>query len=383
MECGHRWDKTEPVKGRYCKCPKCNIFLVKWDRRGRKDRHHELFMVLEHIKGFQVARYYNVTRYAKVLESASYVFSEVANQWLSPDGKMTSFARLVNGFYYTSSGFLTSSPFELRESEAHYYNCPIYPKKWIHPHVYRNGYDGESDHGFHIMYLSKILLAYPAAETMLKTGKWDLFDKFGRYEKQFKQYWKYMVIAWRHDFDIEKDIQFWFDHMDLLTYFKMDRHNPRYICSPDMEKEHVELSDRRTRIKLAQAAEKKRRDEEAFLREQKKKNEAYRKTFRKFFNFKLKLDKNTEIVVLKDVDDFIEEGRALHHCVGGYFGNHNDSLILSTRHKGKRIETIQFDLIDMEIKQARGACNQDSEYHHLVINTIMNNVQTIAKLKSA
>ena len=71
-------------------------------------------------------------------------------------------------------------------------------------------------------------------------------------------------------------------------------------------------------------------------------------------------DGTIQIRVLESVQEYIEEGQALHHCV---FTNEyhlkEKSLILSASIAGKRIETIEVSLETMEVLQCRGLMNQN------------------------
>ena len=49
------------------------------------------------------------------------------------------------------------------------------------------------------------------------------------------------------------------------------------------------------------------------------------------------------VKVIESVEEMAEEGRTMHHCVGGYH-KRKDSLILSATIDGKRIETIEVSL---------------------------------------
>ena len=90
------------------------------------------------------------------------------------------------------------------------------------------------------------------------------------------------------------------------------------------------------------------------------------------------------IVVLKSIEEFIEEGDELDHCVfeNGYYKK-ADKLILSARKDTQRLETIAISLIDMKVEQSRGYDNQDSDYHKEILNLINSNLKTIKKLVAA
>ena len=89
-------------------------------------------------------------------------------------------------------------------------------------------------------------------------------------------------------------------------------------------------------------------------------------------------DGTIEVLVLESVQEYFEEGKALHHCV---FTNEyylkEQSLILSASIAGKRIETIELSLETMEVLQCRGLMNQDTEYHERIIKLVHQNMKQI------
>ena len=89
-------------------------------------------------------------------------------------------------------------------------------------------------------------------------------------------------------------------------------------------------------------------------------------------------DGTIQIRVLESVQEYVEEGQALHHCV---FANEyhlkEKSLILSASISGKRIETIELSLETMEILQCRGLMNQNTEYHECIIELVHQHIKQI------
>ena len=89
-------------------------------------------------------------------------------------------------------------------------------------------------------------------------------------------------------------------------------------------------------------------------------------------------DGTIEVRVLESVEEYLEEGKALHHCV---FTNEyylkEQSLILSARIEGKRIETIEVSLETMKVIQCRGLQNKNSEYHDRIIDLVHRNIKQI------
>ena len=70
----------------------------------------------------------------------------------------------------------------------------------------------------------------------------------------------------------------------------------------------------------------------------------------------------------------------MHHCVfsNGYYKK-DDSLILSATINGKRIETIEVSISQLQIIQCRGACNKETKYHNRIINLVNRNMSLIQK----
>lgn len=124
-----------------------------------------------------------------------------------------------------------------------------------------------------------------------------------------------------------------------------------------------------------------------------KDNERYVKEKQKFFGIFLS-DGELTGEVLKSVDEFIKEGEAMHNCVFacGYYKRKN-SLIFSVRDKdGKRVETVEFDLVSGKVIQAYGCCNKISKQHKEVLRLVnssaaliesYNNNNNTIKIKAA
>ena len=91
-------------------------------------------------------------------------------------------------------------------------------------------------------------------------------------------------------------------------------------------------------------------------------------------------DGTIQIRVLESVQEHMEEGKAMHHCV--YSNNYYlkaDSLILSACIDGKRIETIEVSLKTLKVIQSRGVLNENTEYHDQIIKLVNKNKKEIVK----
>lgn len=107
------------------------------------------------------------------------------------------------------------------------------------------------------------------------------------------------------------------------------------------------------------------------------KNEKYIKARSCFFDMTIS-DNLITCHVLQSVDEFYEEGTAMHHCVyaNRYYEKQN-SLILSARINDKRIETVEVDLKQMKVVQCYGACDKFTLYHDRIVNLVNNNMNMI------
>lgn len=97
----------------------------------------------------------------------------------------------------------------------------------------------------------------------------------------------------------------------------------------------------------------------------------------KFFGIRF-TDGTIQVHVLESVQEHLEEGMAMHHCVfdNAYHLKEN-SLILSATIEGRRIETIEVNLDTLKVVQSRGMCNQNTEYHDQIVNLVNANKRLI------
>jgi hypothetical protein len=84
---------------------------------------------------------------------------------------------------------------------------------------------------------------------------------------------------------------------------------------------------------------------------------------------------------LQSIDEFKEEGDELKHCVytNEYYLK-EQSLILSAKVDGKRVETIELKLPELKIEQSRGINNKSTEHHDQIIKLVEKNLKQIRKI---
>ena len=161
----------------------------------------------------------------------------------------------------------------------------------------------------------------------------------------------------------------WGDCVDMLRRFGKDIHSPKYVCPENLQEAH-DTAQRKLQTKQDKEAETRRR-QQAIENE-----ERFQELKSPFFGITF-TDGVIQVKVLESVQEYLEEGKALLHCV---FTNEyylkEQSLILSARIEGKRIETIEA-LETMKVIQCRGLQNKNTEYHDRIIDLVHRNIKQI------
>ena len=166
------------------------------------------------------------------------------------------------------------------------------------------------------------------------------------------------------------EIVLWYDYVDIFIRLGPDTNNVHYVCPEDLQKAHNEI--------LRKVQNRQEREQEEHKRQKALEDEArFQKLKAPFFGIAF-TDGTIRIRVLESMQEYIEEGQALHHCV---FTNEyhlkEKSLILSASIDGKPIETIELSLETKEILQCRGLMNQNTEYHERIIELVHRNIKEI------
>lgn len=380
LECGHSWNEdnsplADTILG--CKCPNCNTHLKINATRQRVFKEIEYFGIITTCGSFQVIRYFHISVYRKAGEQASYSCSEVVQRWLSPNGKEAIIARLrgMSIMYYDLWNF--GSGLEIRPYHRAHDIAPIhfYPRQHVISEITRNGFNGEY-YGLHPLALFRSILTSNKAETLLKTGQYALLKYFVRSSiRNIGTYWNSIRIAIRNRYIIE-DGSMWCDYIDQLIFFGKDTNSPKYVCPDNLHHQHDFYMKKRRAHNERQELEKKR--------QKARENEAKFKELKgKFFGIAF-TDGTIQVRVLESVNEFMEEGKAMHHCVfdGAYYLKEN-SLIFSATIDGVRIETVEISLTTMKVVQSRGVCNKNTEHHKRIIKLVNKNINQIRSRMAA
>lgn len=359
-------------------CPNCGKELSIINSKRRSVSGSWYYSVFTTKGGFQVIRHFIVDKVCKTGYPAQISINEVVQNWISPEGNIIHLARSTSmSIYYDLWDY--GSPLEVRSKpsikEKYEINSKyIYPQKGITSKLRRNGFQGGL-HNIPPCDLLPALLKNPRIETLLKSKQYSLLKLFSnRYNySMIDKYWPSIKICMRNNYTV-KDASSWCDYIDLLVHFGKDIRNAHFVCPDDFNEAHDRYVEKKRieRERLAKEEKIKRAAEE---------EEAYKVFIQRFLGLSIS-DGEILIEPLKSVSEFIQEGDELHHCVftNEYF-NREDTLILSAKISGQRVETIQFDLKNMDVVQSRGLFNKNTLYHEKILKIVDQNKHLILQCK--
>lgn len=376
MDCGHSWLIEEHTET--CTCPHCGAVLEVMETRKTKLEQEQYFTILTTMEGLQVLRVYVLYASGKKGKEKKTIIHEVAQYWWNAEGQMTLIARKSTLFNWNAC-FELSSPLEIRRDSQVYQSvadAPTYPRAKFSNILRRNGLTKvPTDISPHLLITS--LFTDSRIETLLKSGEIDHLRFFLYNNQHLPLCWDSYKIALRHGYSIE-DISLWCDLVRALKQLGKDTHSTKYICPTDLKAEHDKWIEKATRARDRKREERDRQRVE-------KEEEEFKRLKGKFFGVNFS-DGTINIHVLESVEEYKEEGKAMHHCVfdSGYDLKEN-SLILSARLGEKRIETVEISITPFEVLQSRGVCNKTTEYHDQIVELVKANSRLILQrdIKSA
>lgn len=374
MDCGHSWVMEKETTT--CRCPQCGAKLNVRTSYVRKLQQKQYFTILTTCGEYQVLRMFLLIVEMEKGSKAKPYALEIGQYWWNDKGRKAIVAiQRVMGHYLDTFSFC--SPMAIRNDNIAYDHIsysPMYPKIQVIDTLKRNGLNGNYPDIVPTQ-LIPALLSNPKAETLMKAQQYSMLQYYLKSFFNINDYWASIKICIRNGYTIT-DASMWKDYIDLLRYFGKDTNSPKYVCPTDLQAEHDRLvrkkNERIEREKLAKARQKAIKDEQK-----------YRELKGKFFGIFF-TDGIIQVRVLESVNEFAEEGVAMHHCV---FSNEYylkaDSLILSATIDGKRIETIEISLKTMKVVQSRGVCNKNTEHHDQIVNLVNKNMKLIRSRMAA
>jgi hypothetical protein len=369
LDCGHVWGAESAQK---CKCPGCDNILYGVVTKKKKLDQSAFVAIVTVAEEFQVIRTFEIKSYHKCGQSADRSIREIAQQWYTPDGKLTVVGRTVSGYWGGYSGDM-----EIRTKISTYYMAnkfdleidKVLPGSKVWPIYKRNGFSSDI-HGVPMLEFLKTILIDGTAETLAKCKQYSILRaRMGNRRSAVSKFWGSIKICIRNKY-IVKDAGIWLDYLELLEFFGKDLNNANYVCPADIKHRHDKLVAKKRIVQQRQASERQRKQiAEAQL--------SYEKNKGKFFGLYI-TDGELSIKVLESVREFMEEGDVHKHCVftNAYY-NKPDSLVFSARIAGKPLETVELSLKTLKVVQSRGMRNTPSEYHDQILNLMKKNVKLI------
>lgn len=230
-------------------------------------------------------------------------------------------------------------------------------------------------------------------ETLCKIGLTDCGLRYASspwMRRNIDRWWKSLLVANRHGFDWKqvKDMADWFDYLDDLNYLGLDTHSPKYLAPADFKQAHDTMSHRALAVRERRHQERILREQlerERRAEEQAKKDKDVAETYAGRMGALLGLvivGRGITIKPLQSVDEFMEEGKAMHHCVfaNRYYAK-DYALIMSARdEQGNRLETIEVNTDEYRIIQSRAVDNGTSARHNDIVGLVNSKMSLIKQL---
>lgn len=358
MDCGHTWHSEETSDK--CVCPRCGRKLTLETTRKQKVSDKMYFNVLGMHGKYQTLRMFTIFAEMRKGKKAEYSIVEIGNYWVAPNGQCAVIGLRRSMSYYFDC-FAYGSPMEIRSKDDVFADIarkfPMYPKMKIISTLHIDFVGNKFFNMSPARCISRFL-SLPQLETLMKNDTRQVFQYFLNHPYDCRMCWASYKIAKRQHYGIT-DLGLWCDYIKMLQTCKKDVHNPHYICPDNLRQAHDIY------IKKVMAIEERRR------------GDRFLKLKSKFFGLVIS-DGEIDVKVLESVEEYIEEGNIQHICVGTamYYAK-KDSLILSARIDGKRIETVEVSLETLSVIQCRGAHNQNTEYHDRIVDLVNSNAKLI------
>ncbi|TGY79068.1 PcfJ domain-containing protein [Lepagella muris] len=378
LDCGHTWTGAEAKK---VVCPHCSAKLEVDKTRKRNFCDKAYFAVVTKCQGFQIVRMFFMQTNLRKGDKPTYWICEAFQRWLSPDGTLTIVGRARHWISYYCDCWNWDSDMEIRSEGPGHMITPwkVVGHSSVIPEIKRNGYAGNF-HNCSPYTLFKRLLTDNKTETAWKLGQYKMvaFSLAKHYE--FVKYWPSAKVAFRHKYQI-KDPSTWYDMLDALEYCGKDLRNPKFIC-PDNLKEAHDLWIAKKRAKMDEADRRRERERQMTPLQRYEVNHKvdearYKKAKSIFLDLEF-VDKEIVVKPLQSVEEFVEEGEYMHHCVftNRYYSDDN-VLIFHALVNGVSIATIEFSLEDFSVLQCRGKYNQVPEHFDRIVSLIKSNTSKI------
>jgi len=388
LECNHQWEGNFPEKKKTIKCPSCKKTLREMTYNGRGTNTEGHGVIFDKVGAISVVRIVYVRKYLSKNELPTFQTVEVARKFYDPINRKYSIMNVgMNGMMGSyQGGWNLNKELSLKRANPTDYRtrigyvADIYPNKKIPKEITRMGFTFKNHTKISHDDFMWGIVTDPRCETLLKNGEHE-FLEMAIYNNLSDDLWTALKICFRRYYHIpSKNVQDYADYIRLLSYFGKDLHSDKYVCPEDFHKAHQRLVAKKERINRKQRELDKIANHKRQVERAKKQNNDYIERTKRYFDLLIS-DKNIVIEVMKSVDEFIEVGKDLKHCIfqSEYF-NKKNSLVLSAKIDGVAVETIEVDLNTMKVSQSRGFDNKITKLTPKIIKMVEKYIPEIKKL---
>lgn len=383
LDCTHSWkpNSTKQTHSKFMKCTACNGKLKVYGYNQVHFKEIEYCAVLDTCGEYQVVRIICSNKLMKKNCLPNYFHKEVMQHWINSNGEVRTMSLSTNVFSNAYDAWQYGSTLEIRPKE--FENSPkyrinpyrIFPKLKVLSILKRNGFKNGC-YTIAPQILFTALLSDFRIETLLKARQTKLLCHYLQSNEQgLNKNWQAVKTCLKNKYVIE-DIKIWEDYIELLRWFNKDLSCAKLVCPEHLNQAHDKLVLKKRTLQRKIHLQEMRNE---ILNAQ----TVYAEEKKPFFGLAFSNEKIT-ISVLENVQDFMEEGDSLNHCLfTNEYYNKKDSLILSARVDNIPIETIEFSLSEMKIVQCRGLKNKKSRHHKMIVNLMKKNLyQVRCRLKN-
>lgn len=410
LSCGHEFHTDEDdtllqhvlTSAPETVCPHCGAKLHITTSRKFHFSDKSCMLIISAVEEFMLVRRFEVRRHVTLKHGNSYVehaICEIIQNWISPTGREHICARSMSVCSWNSD-FSWTSDLSLKKTCVRGYDYQlwkyrisgaVYPHKSVTGVIRRNGFDG-SFHGADPADFIINLLTSPELEFILKTKQFAFCPLFtyGGHGAAIVKSWKHVIKIYNRNHVKIHDVDELTDMCSMLNRLGGDTHNPKNVLfktKKQLHKAHNEVCRRLNRREQARREREEfhRRQEQIkkLIQEKDKDEAAYERTHAPFIPIQFG-NGIFHAHVLQNIDEFWDEGNAMHHCVfsNAYF-RRKDSVVMSVTDEksGERIETCEVSLTNFNILQCYGPHDKFTKYHNEIIAFIKANIYLLQKAK--
>lgn len=374
-DCGHSWlagpkQEIDLDKEFGTSCPHCGHRMKVHTTRKQHWFVRSSYQVVTAIDDCQVIRTFYNRKYYTVGSPAHYWMNEAVRIMMFPDRKddiIIARPAVYNGMYCDSYSFDKELSIKCTIGKmnwsSYYYNPSqylvtadvVYPHRRVLPILKRNGYNGEV-YDFPTYKMIDALLRDSRIETIVKAHRTDILR--GLDAGEVRDLWPQVKMLIRHNYR-PSDYTTWKDTVDLASQLHLDTHSPKYVLPADLHQLHDRLARKQCEAEERKAAVEAKRENEQFIKEHGMLLAVVIKEHGMTFR------------PLQNKLEFLEEGKAMNHCVASYFGK-KSCLILSVRStdNNHRIATVELNTKNFNVVQCRAACNAKPERYDEILSII-------------